>query len=68
MVSSCTLTTRDELIAYWETGSQRLVDSLGALTSDALGKTVTIRDEPHSVPLALERSLAHTAYYVVQIM
>src|SRR3954469_20234879 len=34
-----TLTTRGELIAYWESGWQRLFDSLVGLTADDLGKT-----------------------------
>jgi hypothetical protein len=63
-----TFTTRDELIAYWESGWQRLLDSLAALTPDDLGKTVIIRGEPHSVPLAIQRSLAHCAYHVGQII
>jgi hypothetical protein len=63
-----TFTTRDELIAYWDSGWQRLLDSLSALSSDDLGKTVAIRGEPHSVPLAIQRSLAHCAYHVGQIM
>ena len=33
-----------------------------------LAKTVTIRGEPHSVPLAIQRSLTHTSYHVGQIM
>jgi hypothetical protein len=61
-------TTRDELTAYWESGWQRLLDSLADLTPDDLGKTVTIRGEPHSVPLAIQRSLAHCAYHVGQIV
>jgi hypothetical protein len=63
-----TFATRDALIADWESGWQRLFDSLADLTPDDLGKTVTIRGEPHSVPLALQRSLAHAAYHVGQIM
>src|SRR4051794_23401298 len=63
-----TFTTRDELIAHWESGWQRLLDSLADLTPDDLGRTVTIRGEPHSVPLAIQRSLAHCAYHVGQIL
>jgi len=63
-----TFNTRDELTAYWESGWQRLLDSLVDLTPDDLGKTVTIRGESHSVPLALQRSLAHCAYHVGQIV
>jgi hypothetical protein len=63
-----TFGTRDELIAYWEFGWQRLFDTLSSLTPDDLAKTITIRGEPHSVPFAIQRSLAHTAYHVGQIM
>jgi hypothetical protein len=62
------LAARDELVAYWETGWQRVFDSLAALAPDDLARTVTIRGEPHSVPLAIQRSLAHCAYHVGQIV
>ncbi|WP_165231598.1 DinB family protein [Aquisphaera insulae] len=62
------LKTRDELMACWESGWQRLFDSLSALTSDDLGKSVAIRGEPHSVPLAIQRSLAHCSYHTGQIV
>ncbi len=61
-------TIRDELTAYWKSGWQRLLDTLADLTPDDLGKTVTFRGEPHSVPLAIQRSLAHCAYHVGQIV
>jgi hypothetical protein len=60
--------TRDELLAYWNSGWQRLLDTLAMLTLADLLKTVAIRGEPHTVPLAIERSLAHTAYHVGQII
>jgi hypothetical protein len=63
-----TLATRAELTAYWESGWQRFFDSLASLSPEDLGRTVTIRGEPHSVPLAIERSLAHCVYHVGQIM
>src|SRR3954462_6571895 len=50
-----TLTDRGELIAYWESGWQRLFDSLAGLKADEVGRTVTIRGEPHTVPLAIQR-------------
>ncbi len=46
----------------------RLFDSLSALSADELNRTVTIRGEPHSVFLAIQRSLAHTAYHIGQII
>src|SRR5438874_11444880 len=47
-----TFTSRAEGIEYWNSGWQRLFDSLAALSPDDLAKTVTIRGEPHTVPLA----------------
>ena len=63
-----TFTTRAELLAYWESGWQRLFDALAVLTPADLARTVSIRGEPHSVPLAIQRSLAHCAYHVGQIL
>jgi hypothetical protein len=63
-----TLANRNELIAYWDSGWQRVFESLQALSADDLTKTVTIRGETHSVPLAMQRSLAHSGYHVGQIV
>ncbi len=63
-----TFKSREDLTAYWESGWQRLFDSLKALTPEDAAKTVTIRDEPHTVPLAIQRSLAHCGYHVGQII
>lgn len=44
------------------------LNSCSRKTSDrSLSKTVTIRGEAHSVPLALHRSLAHCGYHIGQI-
>jgi hypothetical protein len=61
-------TNRPELLAYWERGWGALFGTLAALKPEDLGKTVPIRGEPHSVPLALHRSLAHCGYHVGQII
>ena len=61
-------TSRDELTAYWNSGWQRVLDSLAALTPGDLAQSVTIRGEPHSVPLAIQRSLGHSCYHVGQII
>lgn len=60
--------SRQELLDYWELGWSRLFESLRALSGDDLTKTVAIRGEPHSVPLAIQRSLGHTCYHVGQIV
>ena len=59
---------REELVALWERGWSCLVTTLKSLTPEDLTKTVLIRGEPHSVPLALERSLGHTCYHIGQIV
>jgi hypothetical protein len=63
-----TFAARDELIADWESGWQCLFDSLAGLTAADVGRTVTVRGEPHSVPLAIQRSLTHCGYHVGQIV
>jgi hypothetical protein len=60
--------SRAEVLDYWERGWACLLKTLKSLGPEDLGKTVTIRGEPHSVPLALERSLGHTCYHVGQIV
>lgn len=60
--------SRAELLACWEQGWARLFQALRGLTSGDLAKTVLIRGEPHSVPLAMARSLGHTCYHVGQIV
>lgn len=63
-----TFSSRDALIAYWDSGWQRLFETLSSLSPNDMAKTITIRGEPHSVPLAIQRSLTHTCYHVGQIM
>lgn len=60
--------TRAELLAYWERGWACLRETLNSLRPEDLGKTALIRGEPHSVPLALERSLGHACYHIGQIV
>ena len=59
---------RASLLSFFDTGWQTMRASLVALSPDDLTKQVTIRGEPHTVQLAIERSLTHTAYHVGQIM
>lgn len=60
--------SRIELLAGWERGWTQLLTTLRGLKPEDLEKIVTIRGEPHSVPLALERSLGHTCYHIGQIV
>jgi hypothetical protein len=60
--------TRASLLAKWEAGWACLFATLDPMTPADAARTVVIRDEPHSVPRALMRSLAHTAQHVGQII
>jgi len=59
--------TRESLDALWETGWNAALSTLESLSVEDVGKTVKIRGEDFSVPKAINRSLAHTAYHVGQI-
>jgi len=59
---------RQELMAQWERGWQYVFDAIEPLTEDDLGRTVTIRGEPHSVMQAINRQIAHYANHVGQIV
>lgn len=59
---------RASLMEFFDSGWRSWRTSIESLTTEDLAKTVTIRGELHSVPLAIERSLTHTAYHVGQIM
>jgi hypothetical protein len=59
--------TREQLLQSWERGWGILFDTVNSLTANDLGRTVTIRTEPHSVLQALNRAYGHCAYHVGQI-
>ncbi len=60
--------TRIRLMALWERGWSTLFDTLAGLTDAELGRTVTIRGEPHSARQALLRGMTHVAYHTGQIL
>ncbi len=53
---------------YWERGYSVFFNSLDSLSEDDLLKTVTIRNEPHSVIQAIQRQVSHYGYHVGQIV
>lgn len=61
-------TPREALMERWEAGWGILFATLATLAPDDLGRTVTIRAEPHTVVQALERALTHMAYHSGQIV
>jgi len=60
--------TKAELLGKWEDGWGALLGALADLRDDQLHETVTIRQQTLEVHEALERSLAHLAYHVGQIV
>jgi len=60
--------SKAELLAKWEEGWEALLGALTDLTDEQLHATVTIRQQPMKVHEALNRSMAHLAYHVGQIV
>src|SRR5213593_3537546 len=60
--------TRAALMESWERGWKYVFDALEPLTEADMGRTVTIRTEPHSVMQAINRQVAHYAHHVGQIV
>ena len=59
---------REALRSVWSAGWHALESSLATFTDPDLSRSLTIRGEPHTLALALARSLAHTAYHCGQIV
>lgn len=57
----------EQLMIQWERGWKALFDTLAGLTAEDLLKTVTIRNEPHTVMKAIHRQLTHYAGHTGQI-
>ena len=60
--------TQQILIEQWESGWAVLFSALEPLADGDLERTVTIRGEPLSVLLAINRQLTHYSYHVGQIV
>ena len=60
--------TRAALRELWERGWKYVFDALEPLPDADLGRTVTIRTEPHSVMQAINRQMGHYAYHMGQIV
>ena len=60
--------TRDALVAQWDAGWELLFGTIASLAPDDLGRTITIRGEPHTVVQAINRQLLHYSAHVGQIV
>src|SRR5690349_19992545 len=58
--------TRAGLVALWESGWKICFDALEPLTDEDLGRTITIRTEPHSVMQQFDLQVGHYADHVGQ--
>ena len=61
-------TTREEVMRWWEQGWGHVFSALDSLRPEDVQRTVTIRQEPHTVMQALNRALAHYAQHIGQIV
>jgi len=61
-------TPAETLLAWWREGWQCLYAALEGLSDSDLARTVTIRQQPHTVAEALLRQLSHYAYHVGQLV
>ncbi len=61
-------TTREEVMGWWEQAWSHVFSTLDGLQPEDVLRTVTIRQEPHSVMQALNRALGHYAQHIGQIV
>jgi hypothetical protein len=62
------MTTRADVMRWWEEGWEGVFTALEALKPEDVMRTVTIRGEPHTVLQAINRQLAHYAYHTGQMV
>jgi hypothetical protein len=61
-------TTREDVLRWWEDGWRTVFAALESLRAEDVTREVTIRGEPHTVVMAINRQLAHYAYHAGQIV
>ncbi|AZU60747.1 DUF1572 family protein [Neobacillus mesonae] len=62
------LQTKEQVMKLWELGWETFLSALKDIREDHLLKTITIRNEPHTVIEAIERQMYHYSYHVGQIV
>jgi hypothetical protein len=60
--------TKEQVMELWELGWNTFFTALKDIDEEHLLKTITIRNEPHSVIEAIERQMYHYSYHVGQII
>ena len=59
---------RAAILERWEAGWRTVFDTLESLGPEDVGRTVTIRGEPHTVVEAVNRQLSHYGHHTGQIV
>ena len=62
------MNTKEQVMELWNLGWNTFLSALKDINEDQLLKTITIRNEPHSVIEAIERQMYHYSYHVGQIV
>ena len=60
--------TKEQVMELWNRGWDTFLSALKDIDEEDLLKTITIRNEPHSVIGAIERQMVHYSYHVGQII
>jgi hypothetical protein len=60
--------TKEQMMELWEIGWDTFLNALKSIEEKQLLKTITIRNEPHSVIEAIERQMYHYSYHIGQII
>ena len=63
-----TYTSKEDLIASWESGWLCFFSGLNSLKSDDLERIIYIRNQGHTITEAINRQLAHYPYHIGQII
>ncbi len=63
-----TFTTKEEVIAYWESGWHCLFTIINSLKAEDLERIVYIRNIGHTVTEAINRQLSHYPFHIGQIV
>ncbi len=61
-------TTRTEVMRWWDSGWAIVLSAIDSLKPEDVMRTVTIRNEPHTVLQAINRQIAHYALHIGQIV
>lgn len=61
-------TTREDVMRWWEEGWSTVFTTIDSLKPEDILRTITIRQEPHTVMQALNRALAHYSQHIGQIV